>query len=256
MRILQKDKRNAMFALYAFCKKVDTIGDSNQLKTKKIRKIKELKKEINLIFNNKSNNINGKILKKYIDIYNLKKKYFLDIIHGVEMDINNKMICPKKKDFNLYCYRVAGAVGLLSLNIFCDFNKKTKSFALHLAKALQITNILRDIKQDKSMGRMYVPKEILKKSEIKTQNINLIIKNKNFPNACLKLLRIAETNFKNAENDLKKCSKKSLRPAILMMVTYKLLLKKLKKEGWKKLNKKIRLNKIEKIFLFIKGITY
>ena len=76
MRILQKDKRNAMFALYAFCKKVDTIGDSNQLKTKKIRKIKELKKEINLIFNNKSNNINGKILKKYIDIYNLKKKIF------------------------------------------------------------------------------------------------------------------------------------------------------------------------------------
>ena len=68
------------------------------------------------------------------------------------MDINNKMIAPKQKIFNLYCYRVAGAVGLLCLNIFGENNKNSRSFGIALANAFQITNILRDIKEDSLIG--------------------------------------------------------------------------------------------------------
>ena len=127
------------------------------------------------------------------------------------MDIDNIMICPSKKIFNLYCYRVAGAVGLLSLKIFGDYNKKTRSFGLYLAKALQITNILRDIKQDKSMGRMYIPKEILKSVGIKSTNIDFILKNKKLPEACAKLAIVADLNFKKADKKLKFCSKKKIK---------------------------------------------
>ena len=168
MKILQKEKKNAMFAIYAFCKKTDSIADSFELKSIKKKKIKELRIEIEEIYNNKLNNNFRKTLKYYIDKYKLNKKYFLDIIKGVEMDINDIMICPSKKIFNLYCYRVAGAVGLISLKIFGYYNKKSKSFGLYLANALQITNILRDIKEDKSMGRMYIPRDILYKNGIKT----------------------------------------------------------------------------------------
>ena len=256
IKILEKEKRNAMFTIYAFCKKADTIADSNQIKKKKIKKINELKKEIKETFNNNLHNNFRRTLKYYINYYKLNKKYFLDIIKGVEMDIDNIMICPSKKIFNLYCYRVAGAVGLLSLKIFGDYNKKTRSFGLYLAKALQITNILRDIKQDKSMGRMYIPKEILKSVGIKSTNIDFILKNKKLPEACAKLAIVADLNFKKADKKLKFCSKKKLKSAILMMDTYKLLLKKLKKRGWDSLEEKVNLTKFEKFFLFLKGIVY
>ena len=254
MKILDRKKRNAMFAIYAFCKKADSIADSREINKKKISKIKKLRKEINEVFKNNLNNNFNKTLKYYIDIHKLKKKYFLDIIKGVEMDINNIMICPNKKIFNLYCYRVAGAVGLISLKIFGDYNKKTKSFGLYLAKALQITNILRDINQDKTMGRMYIPKEILNKVGIKSKKIIFILKNKKFPEACKNLAKIADLNFNLADKQLKFCSKKKLKSAIIMMDTYKLLLKKLKKKGWVNLKEKVTLTKFEKIFLFIKGI--
>jgi len=256
MKILGKERRDAMFAIYAFCKKADSIADSRKLKKKKIKQINNLRKEINDVFNNNLNNYFSKTLKHYIDSYKLEKKHFLDIINGVEMDINNIMICPNIKIFNLYCYRVAGVVGLISLKIFGQYNKKTKYFGLYLAKALQITNILRDIKQDKDMGRMYIPKEILNSVGIRTKNIIFILKNKNFHKACEKLAKLADLNFKKADNQLKFCSKKKLKSAILMMGTYKLLLKKLKKRGWEDLEKKVNLTKIEKFFLFIKGIIY
>ena len=170
------------------------------------------------------------------------------------MDINGIMICPNRRIFNLYCYRVAGAVGLISLKIFGYYNKRSKSFGLYLANALQITNILRDIKEDQAMGRMYIPRDILDKNGIKTNKIILILKNKKFPNACKNLSKLADLNFNNANRVLESCSKKKLKSAILMMDTYKLLLKKIKKENWQDLNKKITLTNFEKFFLFIKGI--
>tara|TARA_B100001123_G_C15306376_1_gene1022843 strand:+ start:1321 stop:2094 length:774 start_codon:yes stop_codon:yes gene_type:complete len=254
MRILKKEQRYAMFTIYSFCKKADSIADNKDLNKNKIKKINQLKKEINNIFKNNLNSNFGKTLKFYIDKYKINKKYFFDIISGVEMDIQNKMICPKKNIFNLYCYRVAGAVGLISLKIFKEYNVKSKSFGLHLAKALQITNILRDIKEDMSYGRMYIPKDILNNVGIKDKKINLIVKNKKFPKACEKLSELAELNFKLAEKELKFCSKKRLKSAILMMSTYKLLLKKLKKKGWNDLKDRVSLTKFEKIMIFFKGI--
>ena len=172
------------------------------------------------------------------------------------MDIDNIMVCPNMKIFNLYCYRVAGAVGLISLKIFGDYNANTKSFGLYLANALQITNILRDIKQDKAMDRMYIPKEILNSVSIKNNNIISILKNKNFPKACLKLAKLADLSFKYADKKLQSCSKKKLKSAVLMMDTYKLLLNKLKKKGWDNLEEKVNLTKLEKIIIFVKGMIY
>jgi len=252
MRILDSEKRNAMFAIYAFCKEIDNIGDKFTEKKIKEKELKKWKKEIEKIYKNKSNNIFGKTLKKYIDQYKLKRGLFLEIIKGIEMDINKKMVAPKQKILNLYCYRVAGAVGLLSLKIFGENNKNSRSFGIKLANAFQITNILRDIKEDSLLGRLYIPKEILKKAGIKENNIDQIIKNKKFPNACKQLAKLADLNFKIAEKKLSYCSKNKLKSSILMMETYKFLLKKLKKKGWQDIEKKVNLSKFEKIILLLK----
>ena len=102
------------------------------------------------------------------------------------------------------------------------------------------------------MGRLYIPKEILKKVGIKENNIEQIIKNKKFPNACKQLAKLADSNFRIAEKKLSYCSKNKLKSAILMMETYKFLLKKLKRNGWQSIEKKINLSKFEKIILFLK----
>ena len=252
MKILDREKRNAMFVIYAFCKEIDNIGDSHTQIRKKKRELEDWKKEIDEIYKNKTKKKLGKLLNNCIKKYKLKKNLFLEIIKGIEMDINNKMIAPKQKNLNIYCYRVAGAVGLLCLNIFHENNKNARSFGIALANALQITNILRDIKEDSSMGRLYMPNEILKKVGIKEKNIHDIIKSKKFPNACKELAKLADTNFQVAEKKLKNCSKKRLKSAILMMNTYKLLLKKLKNAAWKNIEEKIHLTKFEKITLFLK----
>ena len=252
MKILDREKRNDMFVIYAFCKEIDNIGDSHGQIRKKRQELKDWKKEIDEIYKNKTKKKLGKLLNNCIKKYKLKKNLFLEIIKGIEMDINNKMIAPKQKILNIYCYRVAGAVGLLCLNIYRENNKSSRSFGIALANALQITNILRDIKEDSLMGRLYMPKEILKKVGIKEKNINDIIKNKKFPNACKELAKLADTNFQVAEKKLKNCSKTKLKSAILMMNTYKLLLKKLKNNAWKNIEEKIHLTKLEKITLFLK----
>jgi len=256
MKILNHEKRSAMFTIYAFCKEIDNIGDSFIEKKEKKKKLNNWKKEIKQIFKKKTNNNLIKSLEKYIKKYKLKKNLLLEIIKGVEMDINNRMIVPKKKIFDLYCYRVAGVVGLLCLCIYQENNKNSRSFALKLAKAFQITNILRDIKEDASMGRLYMPKEILTNLGIKEKSINQIINNQKFYIACQKLSNLAELNFKMAEKELKLCSKNKLKSAILMMLTYKLLLKKLKKRDWESIEKKIKLSIIEKITLFLKVLIY
>ena len=230
IRILNKEKRDAMFSIYDFCKKADSIADNNNSEEEKKRKIKKLKKEINEIYRDNLNNAFRRNLKYYIEKYKLDKKYFLDIISGVEMDINNIMICPKNNIFKLYCYRVAGAVGMISLKIFGCYNFNSKNFGLRLADALQTTNILRDIKQDEKMGRLYIPIEILNSSGIKKNKITHILNDKKFPEACEKLSEYADKNFELANKYLKLSEKKNLKSAILMMNTYKLLLKKLKKK--------------------------
>ena len=252
MRILGSEKRNAMYAIYAFCKEVDDIGDKNAKKANKKKELNLWRKKIDQIYKNNFNDTFAKELNKNIKRYSLKKNLFIEIINGIEMDIDNKMVRPSKKIFDLYCYRVAGAVGLLSLSIFGENNKFSRKFGLNLANAFQITNILRDIKEDSLMKRLYMPNEIIKKANIKEKSINDIIKNKNFDKAYKMLSKVADRKFKEAERYLKYCSKKKLRSAIIMMETYKLLLKKLKKKGWSDCKEKVKLNKIEKVILFLK----
>ena len=129
MKILNHEKRSAMFTIYAFCKEIDNIGDSFIEKKEKKKKLNNWKKEIKQIFKKKTNNNLIKSLEKYIKKYKLKKNLLLEIIKGVEMDINNRMIVPKKK-FSIFI--VIELLGWLDYYVYVFTKKIIKILDLSL----------------------------------------------------------------------------------------------------------------------------
>ena len=157
MKLLPKDKRRAMFSVYAFCRKIDDIADDlNSTKNKKLKELKKWKKNLDLIYQNKIANdpicreISLSALK-----FKLEKKHLVALIEGMEMDIHKNIQFPSKKILMLYCDKVAVSVGYLSIKIFGLNNQSSKNYAHYLGRAFQLTNIVRDFNEDLERQRCY-----------------------------------------------------------------------------------------------------
>ena len=162
MRILPEQRRDAMFAVYAFCREVDDIADGDDPPHAKRAHLERWRRDIDKLYTDDSPETAPPVLRalaKAIALYNLDKEDFLEIVAGMEMDTDTSMVVPNCKRLQLYCDRVAGAVGLLSIKIFGVSDASARTFALRLGTALQLTNILRDLKDDARMGRLYLPRE-------------------------------------------------------------------------------------------------
>ena len=254
MKRLPKEQKRAMFALYAFCREVDDIADEKNLKKiNKLNQISEWEKKINSIFKErKFKDSLSKELSEAVKRFDLSKSDFISIIKGMKMDINEDIKFPSKKKFELYCDRVAVAVGYISINIFGIRSPEGRNYALNLGRAFQITNIVRDFKEDVNRSRCYIPINYLKKHKIRknlkdlceSPKLNLILQD---------LLEEANSYFSNSNKiSLKLDSKK-----IVASETMKLFYEKIHQKMYKKkidLNKKIKLNFLEKLKIFMKII--
>ncbi|MCW9031053.1 MAG: presqualene diphosphate synthase HpnD, partial [Gammaproteobacteria bacterium] len=158
---LPKTKRLAITALYAFCREVDDIADAEMDNNIKRVKLEWWRSEIELLFNGTANHPVSHALLPVIKRFNLEKKYFLEIINGMEMDLEEVRFATFE-ELSLYCYRVAGVVGLLSASIFGYNDPKTLEYATKLGLALQLTNIIRDVYEDSLRDRLYLPLDELK----------------------------------------------------------------------------------------------
>ena len=174
MKLLPEIKKRAMFSVYAFCRVVDDIADNTgKIKSKKT-KLNSWKKKIDNLYQKKV--INESIMKELntsIENFNLEKKDFISIIDGMLMDAKKKIQFPSTTELELYCRRVAVAVGYLSIKIFGLNDSKGRKYAYSLGMAFQLTNIVRDFKEDLDIGRCYIPGEKLKKYGIKRNISNL-----------------------------------------------------------------------------------
>ena len=159
---LPKTKRLAITALYAFCREVDDIADAEMDNKIKLVKLEWWRSEIESLFAGSTNHPVTKALVSPIKNFNLEKEYFLEIINGMEMDLKEVRIA-NFEELNLYCYRVAGVVGLLSATIFGYKDPQTLEYAKKLGLALQLTNIIRDVYEDSLRNRLYLPIDELKK---------------------------------------------------------------------------------------------
>lgn len=248
-KFLPKQKREAITALYAFCREVDDIVDEyTDLKVAQV-KLAWWKDEIKNLYRDKPIHPVSKALAPYIHQYNLSEEHFLEIIDGMEMDLNFNRY-QDFKQLQLYCYRVASVVGILSAQIFGFKNRKTLKFAHDLGLAFQLTNIVRDVGEDARRNRIYIPLDDLEKFNVQEQDI---LNNKE-SEAVRKLLEyeieLAETYYDRALQALPKEDAKLQRSALMMAAIYRTLLREIKADGAEKvLNARVSLGTLRKFWL-------
>jgi len=248
---LSQKKRNALTALYAFCREVDDVVD--ECKEYEISKntLDWWRFEIDRLYNNEPQHPVTKALDPYIKHYELDKAYFVEIINGMEMDLNFSRY-ESFKELQLYCYRVASTVGILSAQIFGYKDSKTLKYAHNLGIALQLTNIIRDIGEDAKRGRIYIPIDELKKLNITESEILKNINEKKFQDLIQTQTKRAHDYYKLAINNLPDEDKINQKPGLMMGNIYYVLLSKIKKNSSKNiLNQKIELSNLRKFLIVV-----
>src|SRR5215213_8882732 len=167
MRILPRAQRDAMFEIYSFCRRVDDIADSSGPRPQRLAELGEWRDEINGLYDGR---IGPKVegLARAVREFDVSHEDFLTVIDGMEMDVLEDIQAPSFAMLDLYCDRVASAVGRLSVRVFGLERQPGKLLAHHLGRALQLTNILRDLDEDASIGRLYLPRDALQRAGIET----------------------------------------------------------------------------------------
>jgi presqualene diphosphate synthase len=252
MRLLPPARRDAMFAVYAYCREVDDIADSDAPPIAKQAGLAVWRTEVAAIFAGSAKTALGKVLAELVPTYHLRQIDFLSIIDGMEMDAVQDIRAPSLADLDLYCDRVASAVGRLSVCIFGDDRPAADRVAHHLGRALQLTNILRDLVEDGERGRLYLPKELLVAHGIGDDEPMAALRNPLLPLACNDLAGIADAHFVEAERAMRQCSRRAMRPAAVMRAVYQELLRRLRNEGWRDLAAPVRVPNTLKLLLALR----
>lgn len=246
---LPKQKREAITALYAFCREVDDVVDEcTELKVAQV-KLAWWKDEVRNLYLKKPIHPVTKALEPVIQQFQLDEEHFHEIIDGMEMDLNFNRY-EDFKQLQLYCYRVASVVGILSAQIFGFENRKTLKFAHDLGMAFQLTNIIRDVGEDARRNRIYLPLDELAKFNVTEDDI---LKSRE-SDAVKRLLDAqierAEMYYDKALNELPAEDKESQRVGLIMTAIYRTLLREIKADGAEKvLNARISLGTLRKLWI-------
>jgi presqualene diphosphate synthase len=234
MRFLPRERRQAIFTVYAFCREVDDIADGEDSAEEKRSALAQWRREIDLLYTGRPTKPTALALHEPVKTFNLERDAFLAVIDGMEMDIDNPICAPTMADLVLYCSRVAGAVGRLCVRIFGEPGPAGQRTAESLGLALQLTNILRDLEEDAEIGRLYLPVELLAAQGIEAADPKAVLRNPKIPAVCRALATRAEAAFAEAETAIAQCSDKAhMRPAIIMMMVYKKSLERLLAADWR-----------------------
>ncbi len=245
MRILPPERRHAMFAIYAFCREIDDVADDAGPTDGKLAALDEWRREIDRLYRRAPTRPTTRALLGPVTRFGLPRAEFLALIDGMEMDARGPIVAPDMEQLRLYCRRVAGAVGMLSIRAFGAGGPEAERFAVTLGEALQLTNILRDLDEDAELGRLYLPRELLERHGITlpTQPAS-VMRHDALPRVCGDLATEARRRFTEADQALARTDRRSLRPALLMLGIYEVVLGRLERSGWRT----VRLSKAEKLW--------
>jgi phytoene synthase len=170
----------------------------------------------------------------------------------MEMDAAQDIRAPDLATLDLYCASVASAVGHLSVHIFGDSGPAAHEVADALGRALQLTNILRDLDEDAQRGRLYLPREILYRHGIRGADPLEVLRHPALPAACRDLAGIAERHFDEAARAMARCSRRAMRPAAVMGALYRAMLDALLRSGWRDPALRVSLSKAQKLWLVLR----
>jgi len=252
MRILPQPRREAMYAIYAFCREVDDIADEPAPNEQKRRQLAEWRTAIEALYIGQPNTPITIALVEPVAKYGLKRNDFLAVIEGMEMDAFEAICGPTLAELDCYCDRVASAVGRLSVKAFGATEPAADDVAHALGRALQLTNILRDLNEDAERGRLYLPAELLDAHGVDTRDPAAVLAHPNLSSVCEALAQVARGHYRDAANALARCERRPMRPAIVMMEAYRRVLDALQRRGWERHTEQVSIGKLTKLWIIFR----
>lgn len=252
--LLPRDRREAMSALYALCREVDDVADDeSRPAADRQAELNQWREDIRRACGDEEPQLPvNRELQPVIQRFGLPLALFEELIRGVEMDLSIKRY-ETHAELEAYCYRVASVVGLLSIEIFGYRNPVCREYARHLGLALQLTNILRDVRVDAGRGRIYLPLEALRRHGVTEADILRGRYSENYRALAADVAGIAREHYRRARELLPAEDRRSMLAAELMGAVYWRLLRKLEGRRFDVFGPEpTRLSKPQKLFLILR----
>lgn len=251
MRVLSPARRHAMYAIYAFCRIVDDIADSDDEFSRKLPALQAWHARIDGLWRGAADGPVTRVLARAVAAFPLRPADFHAVIDGMEMDCASAIIAPDLAMLDLYCDRVAVAVGRLSVRAFGDASAAADQVAHGLGRALQLTNILRDLHEDAARGRLYLPREWLHEAGVPHDPAAALV-HPALAQVAARVAARAHGYFADAGAAMRQCDRRAMRPARLMGATYAAILARVERRGWRDLTRPAKLPAWQKLWLALR----
>jgi phytoene synthase len=251
MRILPPPQRHAMYEIYSFCRKVDDIADDPGDRTVRLAQLQQWRRDIDAICAGRAvEGLSG--LAGATRAFGLAREDFLAVIDGMEMDVVADIRAPDLATLDLYCDRVASAVGRLSVRVFGLDAGTGRELAHHLGRALQLTNILRDLDEDAAIGRLYLPHEALREAGIADTDPQAVLAHPALHLACAPVIARIREHFARAEDIMDHAPRRAVRAPRIMGEAYKGYFNALLARGFAPPRERVRLSKARLLWIILR----
>jgi presqualene diphosphate synthase len=243
MRLMPKRERDAMFAIYAYCRRVDDIADDGLgTRAERHERLEAWRYDLEALYSGQKPQ-RVAFLAPAVAQFGLRMQDFTTILDGMEMDVAEDIVAPDLTTLDLYCERVASAVGRLSIKVFGMEEGPGFELAHHLGRALQLTNILRDIDEDSSIGRLYLPREYLFAAGFKSLDPRMVVSDPRIDGACRAVAALAHQHYDKAQAILARKPKGRIATPRLMGAVYSEILKATEAQGFIPPRKRVSLSR-------------
>lgn len=249
MRLMPARRRTAMFAIYAYCRELDDIADGPGTAAERRAALDAWRAEVGRIADGPPLTPTGRALAAVKRDFAIEEADLVAVIDGVATDADGPVVRPTLEALDLYCDRVASAVGRLSVAVFGAKGPAGTRLAGSLGRALQLTNILRDVDEDAAEGRLYLPDEILTCAGIEDREPAAVLRHPSLPMAMAVVAAVAHDHFAEARRALAACDRRAVRPAAVMLESYHRLLQRMERRGWDRRSPRVRLSRPEKLVI-------
>ena len=253
MRLMPVEQRDAMFAIYAFCRKVDDIADDGVgTRSQRHEKLEQWRDDLAKLY---AGTVAPQVrfLAPAVTRYGLRLEDFLSVLDGMDMDVAEDIVAPTLATLDLYCDRVASAVGRLSIKVFGMDEGPGFDLAHHLGRALQLTNILRDIDEDAAVGRLYLPREYLEQMDCCRQmDPAAIIAQPKIDMVCRQVAKLAHHHYDEAQRILVTRPKGRIKTPRLMGAVYSEILRASEAQGFAPPRRRVSLPKSRLLSLVLR----
>ncbi|HEY8013911.1 MAG TPA: presqualene diphosphate synthase HpnD [Dongiaceae bacterium] len=250
MRVLPAPQRDAMYEIYAFCRAVDDIADGEAPQAERRAGLERWRADIDRLYAGEPPAGLGR-LAATAQRFGLAREDFLAVIDGMEMDVEQDIRAPDFATLDLYCDRVASAVGRLSVRIFGLGEAEGRDLAHELGRALQLTNILRDLDEDAAVGRLYLPREALEDAGIAARDPAAVLADPALDRACAVVAARARGHFAAAGAIIARCPRRATLAPRLMAKVYRHILERMTRQGWRAPRQRVKIGRARLLWMLL-----